>query len=262
MYKDDWKEVITMAYLSWIYINGDKEHGTFENVYEQSFNVCRTFFEFFPKKFVLDGNGQLSIIFDKNKSMSNKKYICFEQCVGTSVYYPDMEEIEMQQNLVAESKDEFYLSIIVNALKYIAKELNREDEIAKLVEETAEKVRNHKYGFVQKIKKLSKISSNRFYKAETYEDIGTLGERNYIIILDKDGNSVKYNITEEYRSIVLKKSVYACIWEEERFILIDRFHRELVIINPCDKSMFSVYSGTKSCNKYYERYWPRIEVLR
>lgn len=144
---------------------------------------------------------------------------------GVSIYYVDEAELDRQRALKKEEEAEYYLNMIVDTLKYIAQINNRDAEIFHVIDETAQKVRDNHFDLTLPVKKLSKASADRQFKANVYRHISNQGESWYVEMIDKNKNISRICID------VLKKPTFVpqtgvfvqSKWEENRFIVSDRF---------------------------------------
>lgn len=125
--------------LSILVIEGDRDYEKTHNVIPvnwQAFNVIETFMHFLPKM-DLDGSSKLSILFRKKK-YTEQQYTQSDY-FGVSIYYVDEAEIDRQRGLKKDEKEEYYLNIIVNTLKWIARTQGSDATLMNIIDETAQK---------------------------------------------------------------------------------------------------------------------------
>lgn len=157
--------------LALLVIEGDKNFEKTHNVIPvnwQAFHVIEIFMHFWPR-IDLDGSSKLSICFRKKKD-TEQQYMQSDY-FGVTIYYVDEAEIDRQRELKKEEEGEYYLNIIVDTLKYIAQINNRDAEVFNIIDETAQKVRDNNFELTLHIKKLSKVSVNRQFRANVYRHI-------------------------------------------------------------------------------------------
>ena len=196
------------------------------NVMKQSHHIKEIFMYFLPK-IELDGSSKLTIYF-KEKPKDKKKYDCFcTRHVHVSWYYVDENDILnlKKLNMDKEDLEDCYLNIIADTLKYIAKENHCEQKISTIIEETIQKVKDSEYKLTQKIKKLSRVSLDKCFRASVYRHLDSQGEIWFVEIQDKNKKVNRYDIMEKPTHIS-KLNVYEkSKWEEGKFLLLDRFDR-------------------------------------
>lgn len=219
--------------LNLLVIEGDRDYEKTHNaipVNWQAFHVIELFMYFLPKV-DLDGNSKLAIFF-KNKADSVQQYMYYD-VQGVSCYYVDEVEIERQRKLNKEDESEYYLNIIVDTLKRIAQINGRDTEIFNIIDETAQKVRDNNFEVTFHIKKLSKSSADRKFRANTYRHISSRGESWYVDIEDKNKNITRQNIDLSKKPAFISQTgvFQQSRWEGNRFIVSDRFGRVTATID-------------------------------
>lgn len=215
-------------------IEGDKNFEKTHNVIPviwQAFHVIEIFMHYLPK-IDLDGSSKLCILFREKKD-TEQQYMQSDY-FGVSIYYVDEAEIDRQRGLKKEEEEEYYLNIIVDTLKYIAKINNRDGEIFNIIDETAQKVRDNNFDLTLQIKKLSKASANRQFKANVYRHINNKGESWYVDMIDKKNKNTSRICIDllQKPTFVSQTGVFVqSKWEENRFIVSDRFGKVAAVID-------------------------------
>ena len=146
---------------------------------------------------------------------------------GVSWYYVDEDEIERQRHLKREEEEEYYLTIIADTLKRIAQIDGRDDTLFKIIDETAQKVRDNNFELTLPIKKLAKFSADGKFRAYVYRHISNQGEDWYVEMKDKNKNIIRYDINLLKKpSFISQAGVFVqSKWEGKRFVISDRFER-------------------------------------
>lgn len=217
--------------LNILILEGDRKYEKANNVVPisfQSFHVVELFKYYLPK-IILDGSSKLVIYF-KDKPESEKQYM-IDHYFGVSWYYVDNNDISKLETLKKEELNEYYLNIIIKVFKDIVQINNGSSELLEIIDETARKVRDSNFEQTQKIKSLSKISEDKQFKASVYQHIDNRGESWYVEITDKNKNICRHDIMDK-PSFTSRKSLYKkSLWEDKKFIILDRFNRVLAKIN-------------------------------
>lgn len=224
--------------LSILVIEGDRDYEKTHNVVPvnwQAFNVIETFMHFLPKM-DLDGSSKLSILFRKKKD-TEQQYTQSDY-FGVSIYYVDEAEIDRQRGLKKDEKEEYYLNIIVNTLKWIARAQGSDAALMKIIDETAQKVRDNHFELTLPVKKLAKSSADGRFRANVYRHISNQGENWYVEIKDKNKNISRHNIDLLGKpSFVSQTGVFSqSEWEGNRFVIKEKFGRVTATIDIGDKN--------------------------
>lgn len=207
-------------------LEGDKKYGKEHDfwVNQRAFHVIEVFMHFLPK-IDLDGSSKLTIYF-KEKKDNERQYMKIE-FEGVSWYYVDKSEIDKHRQLKREDEEEYYLNIIVDTLKTIARIDGRPEETLDIIDKTAQTVRDNNFELLLHIKKLSKTSGDGRYRANVYRHINSLGESWYVEIKDKDKNITRHciDLLKKPTSISQTGVFVLSRWEAGSFIVTDRFGR-------------------------------------
>ena len=181
----------------------------------------------------LDGSSQLTIFFSKKEESEQQYQYMHTDSFGVSWYYVDEAEIDRQRKLKKEEQEEYYLNIIVDTLKHIARINNRDAEIFNMIDETASKVRDADFELTLHIKKLSRTSANGQFRANVYRHICDEGENWYVEMKDKDKNITRYSIdlTDEPLPGSATELYERSKWDGNRFIVTDRLGRVAATID-------------------------------
>ena len=219
--------------LSILVIEGDRDYEKTHNVVPvnwQAFNVIETFMHFLPKM-DLDGSSKLSILFRKKKD-TEQQYTQSDY-FGVSIYYVDEAEIDRQRGLKKGEEEEYYLNIIVNTIKWIARTQGSDATIMNIIDETARKVRDNHFELTLPIKKLARSSADGQFRASVYRHISHQGESWYVEIKDKNKNISRHNIDLLGKpSFVSQTGVFSqSEWEENRFVIKEKFGRVTATID-------------------------------
>lgn len=222
--------------FSILVIEGDRDYEKTHNVVPvnwQAFNVIETFMHFLPKM-DLDGSSKLSILFRKKKD-TEQQYTQSDY-FGVSIYYVDEAEIDRQRGLKKDEKEEYYLNIIVNTLKWIARAQGSDAALMKIIDETAQKVRDNHFELTLPVKKLAKSSADGRFRANVYRHISNQGENWYVEIKDKNKNISRHNIDLLGKpSFVSQTGVFSqSEWEGNRFVIKEKFGRVTATIDMGD----------------------------
>lgn len=221
-----------MRKLRVVYLHGDKrqekENDKIVPIHWKAFAAEEMFMYFFPKDIEFDGANDFHIHFEK-KPEKEQQYK-YDDYFHISTYYVDEKTLHQAEDIKENEKDEFFLHVIESVLIDVATRIGKKDEFAALIVEAANHVRQNAFHIVIPIKKLSKISSNKKYKATTYREISPKGEIDYVEI--KSGNEITtYILTEDYGFIPLENRVQKCMWKKNIFILMDNLGREFAVID-------------------------------
>lgn len=192
-----------------------KKDGWKDSVGPEAYNALQLFMHFF-KKTEIDGAGKLTIYVGEKPD--DKPVYYFNDYFKISAYYVDEQTVQKRANLNAEEWDSFYLGIIENVLTDIAKRAQKEETIP-LIHEAVEKVKATSFNLLIPVKKLSKQSPDRSFKANTYRHLTPQGELDYVEIIDKNKVKDRYVISDGYTKFPLEWAVQKCEWEGYRFML-------------------------------------------
>lgn len=211
--------------LNQLSIEGNAEHEKKNNtmsIRAMTYYITEIFMHFLLK-IDLDGSGKLVIYFYDRPDLE-PQYEC-DKYFHVSWYNVDKSVIDKFAQLEKGEYDEFFLNIVVDVCKYIALSNNRE-ELIEVIEQAAIKVRECNFELELLQKKLSKLSDNRRYKANVYRNVNRQGEIWYVVAEDKiNKTSTRYEIMNSYSSISKTELFKKSYWEDEKFILADRFDR-------------------------------------
>lgn len=240
-----------MGKLTTIYIHGDKkkekENDKIVPIHWRAFAAVNLFMHFFPKRVELDGATDFHIYFMKKPE--KQQYYRYDNYSLISVYYVDEKTWHQAENIRDNEKDEFFLSVIESALLDVADHVGKKDELEEMIVQAANSVRANFFHLIIPIKKLSKISSNKKYKASTYKEITSKGEMDYVNI--KFGNvTTTYNLSNKYEMIPLENRASKCMWKENLFILLDNLGKEFAVID-AEKEYIDCWLSPK--NHTYEK---------
>lgn len=213
--------------LALLVIEGDREYEKTHKVIPvnwQAFHVIEIFMHFLPK-IDLDGSSKLSILFRKKKD-TEQQYMQSDY-FGVSIYYVDEAEMDRQRGLKREEEGDYYLNIIVDTFKRIAKIQGRDADIENVIDETAQKVRDNHFELTLPIKKLAKSSADGQFRANVYRHISNQGESWYVEIRDKNKNLSRHNIDLLKKpSFISQTGVFSqSEWEGDCFVVKEKFGR-------------------------------------
>lgn len=216
--------------LSILSIEGDKyeEKKRKFPIIWQAYHIKEIFMHFLPK-IEIDGSSKIVIYF-KDKPISEKQYM-HDEYFGVSWCYVDKEKLQKINYLKNRELEEFYLDVIVEKLKEIARENDNGKNVVDYIDATAERVRKSNFELKIPIKKISKQTKDKKYKALVYRYLNSKGEMWYVDILDKEGLSTRYNILKEF-TYTPKNDVFKySYWEHDCFVLKDKFGKITSSIN-------------------------------
>lgn len=212
--------------LSMLEIEGNKEQekkNDTMSIRTRTYYITEIFMHFLGK-IDLDGNDKLVIKFYE-RSKSEDKYMC-DKFFHVSCYYVDRRDIDKLGELKNDELELYFLGIIVEACEYISKFNNKEKEIFEIIEKAADNVRKNDFELIIFQKSLSKISSDKKYKASVYRSINIYGEMWYVEVENRNDKSTKkYQIMKQYAHINKTEFFKKSYWDNEKFILTDRFGR-------------------------------------
>lgn len=221
-----------------------KHSGWRDTVGSEAYNAIQLFMHYF-KKTEIDGAGKLTIYLGRKPE--DKPVYHFSEYFKISVYYADEQTVQKRENLRAEDWDCFYVDVIEKTLTDIAKRAGNEEVIPFIIE-AVEKVKATGYHLLIPVKKLSKQSPNKLFRANTYRYLTPQGEMDFVEIIDKNKEKSRYVISNGYGKLPLDWVVQQCEWEENRFMLKHRTEPNVVVSIDADKkTMQSIYNlGTNS----------------
>lgn len=216
--------------LNMLVVEGNKKaekENDLEPIRFQAYHVVEIFMSFLSK-IDLDGSSKLTIHFEEKPS-NKKKYVC-DNYFHVSWYYVSESDIELLNSLEKSDRDEYFLNVIVKTLKSIAQINHCNQEIFEEIDTTSKKVLDSGFKLKREIKKLSKVSQDKKFRAKVYRNIDSQGELWYAEIEDKDGNIHRHDLMSgpSYISKVdfFKKSQ----WEGNRFVISDRLDHVVATI--------------------------------
>ncbi len=208
--------------LTILSIEGDKQEEKNRNIpiMWQAYHVKEMFMYYLPK-IEIDGSNKIVIYFKEQPVLENQymrdDYFCVSWC------YVDKEKLEKIKYLKNRELEEFYLDVIVEELSRIARKNDKEKNVVDFIEAAAKKVRESNFELNLPIKKLSKQTTDKKYKALVYRHLSNKGEMWYVDVLSKAGLTTRYNLLKEFtytsKSEVFKNSY----WDKGCFVLKDRF---------------------------------------
>ena len=109
--------------------------------------------------------------------------------------------------------------------------------------EAVENVRATGFELLIPVKKLSKQSPDRLFKANTYRLLTPQGELDYVEITDKNKETERYEISKGYTKFPLDWAVQKCEWEGSRFMLKHNLStKPEVYIDADKKTMYSLFN--------------------
>lgn len=227
--EEDIKGVKIMK-LNMLVLEGDRGYEKLNDVIPisfQSYHISELFMHFLPK-IDLDGSSKLVIYF-KEKEESEAKYVC-DNNFHVSWFYVDKNDLNNLKNLNKEMLNLYYLNIIADTFRYIAKQNNCNQEILTIIEETVQRVKDSEYRLTQKIKQLSRISPDKQFKANVYRHIDSQGELWYVEIEGKNNKIKKYDIMEKPSHISKVHFYKKSQWENDKFILLNKLGQVVITI--------------------------------
>lgn len=173
-----------MARLSQLVIQGDlktQEKNGDNVVSKQAYTAIELFMHFFPKT-EIDGAGKITIHFGPKPD--DKDQYFFSNHFKISYYYVDESVRNRINNLKKDEMDEFFMDVIENVLVDIAQRAGN-TKVIPVIHAAVEQSKNTEYRLLIPLKKLSKQSPDRAYKAVTYRYLSSEGELDFIEITDK-----------------------------------------------------------------------------
>lgn len=236
-----------MARLSLLVIQGDKNQENNENnaISKQAYNAIELFMHFFPKT-EIDGAGKLTIHFCPKPDDKDQYY--FNDYFKISSYYVDENVRNRIGKLKTDKIDEFYMDIIENVLTDIAQKSGN-TKVIPIIHSAVEESKNTGYRLLIPLKKLSKQSPNRAYKAVTYRYLTSEGELDFIEISDKAKDRYRYVISNGYDKFPLEWYANKCEWVDNRFIIKDRQDCVRAYVDADKKEMYSMQNKNKTCSE-------------
>lgn len=226
-------------------VEGDKKKerdGKWVPVLWQAYHITCIFLHYLPKVDI-DGNNKL-VIFFKEKPEGEPQYFS-DSYFHVSSYYVDNEVLEDLNALPLSIKDRemFYLDVLVDVLIKICVANKKEQSNIDMIIETARKVKECEFKQEIMIKKLSKTSSNRRYRASVFKSLDYNGEMWYLDLEDKKNKSIKrFKLQKEYSFVPKQSLFYISEWVDDKFIIRDRFGRIFVEIETCDNIQEILFS--------------------
>lgn len=194
-------------------------------------------FKYFMPKMDLDGSIKLTIKFAE-KPENEAIYNC-DKYFRVSWYYVSPDNI--QRNATGRDRDLFYVNLLRNILKDIAKINECDDSIIQMIDETVDKVIGQEFTLVYAVKKLTKTSKDRRYKATVLRNLSQNGEKWQLEICAKDGTVLCADLSRDYTHVFQESLYYKAEWQEGQFIISERLGRVMTIAIP-DEGILQLYS--------------------
>jgi len=220
--------------LNCIEVMGDeKEVGS---VRFQMYHIVELFKYYMPK-IDLDGSTKLTIKFTE-KPENEEVYNCSKP-FRVSWYYVSPDKI--QKNVAGRDRDLFYVNLLGNILKDIAQINGCDVFVVQMIEETVNKVIDQEFALSYAIKKLSKTSKDKRYKATVLRNLSSNGEKWCLELCAKDGSVLGADLLADYAHVSKEELFYKAEWQEGRFIIYERLGRVMAIAIP-DEGVLQLYS--------------------
>lgn len=212
-----------------IRLHGDRE---IERKYDrimpirwQAYHITELFRYFLPKIKIDEGNGVLQIDFYCDKEDEFK--VQYYEITTTEKSYGKVQINAYLYKMTQDEINEYYLNIIIKSIMKIAETNNIVDEVKPIVIEIENKIRECGFEIEYKLKRLSKLSTDRKYMANVYRKLDKNGELVYIEFVDKKTKlskcvDVKGPSIVEW-SAILKKPY----WKDNHFYIEDRIEVEV-----------------------------------
>jgi hypothetical protein len=137
------------------------------------------------------------------------------------------------------------MDVIEGVLVDIAKR-SRNTEVIPIIQTAVMESKKTGYRLLIPIKKLSKHSTNRSYKAITYRYLSPEGELDFVEILDKSKEKCRYVISNGYDKFPLEWYANKCEWADNRFIIKDRQNVVRAYVDADKKEMYSMQNKNKT----------------
>ena len=238
-----------MARLSLLVIQGDKKNTKEKgdnSISKQAYTAIELFMHFFPKT-EIDGAGKITIHFCHKPD--DKEQYFFSEYFKISYYYVDENLRNNVSKLKTDDIDGFFLDVLENVLVDIAKKSGNMEVIPIICSAVAE-AKNTGYRLLIPIKKLSKQSPNRAYKAVTYRYLTPDGELDFIEIMDKAKEKHRYMVSNGYEKFPLEWYANKCEWIENRFVIKDRQDCVRAYVDADIKEMYSMQNKNKTYSEF------------
>lgn len=230
-----------MSKLSMLVLESDTEfeklNGNFIPINIQAHNVIELFMHYLPS-IELDGASKLTIKFEKKPDDALQYY--YSDYFHISWYYVDDEVLQKSRVLQPEEKNDFYLSVIEDVLCKIVMNSSKNHEIVRVIENTANEVRNAGYQLETKISKLSRCSSDKKYKATLFRRIDTYGEFSYVDIFEKKKKIIHVQVTPQ-DNIQMKARLHHSEWNGHVFYLYDDLDKMVASIDVEHDKAWTMY---------------------
>ena len=225
--------------LNVIVVEGDKIYQEKNKLIPINFQMHHILemFKYFMPKLDLDGSIKLTIKFAE-KPENEAIYNC-DKYFRISWYYVSLDNI--QRNATGRDRDLFYVNLLRNILKDIAKRNECDDSIIQMIDETVDKVISHEFTLVYVVKKLTKTSKDRRYKATVLRNLSQSGEKWQMEICAKDGTVLCADLSRDYTHVSKESVYYKTEWQEGQFIISERFGRVMAIAIP-EERILQLYS--------------------
>lgn len=216
--------------LTMLSLEGDKPHiKNVRPVNIESYHVVELFMNSLSR-IDLDGSNKLVIYF-KTLPVGESKYMRDED-FNVSWYYVGEEVLSVFKEINSAEKDVFYLNIIKESLKEIARINNKSNEILDKIELAAEQVVINGFEIYQHVKRLSRHSSTNNCKIDVFRHICPKGEMWYVEITDKmQQQKKKAKIMQDYSHISKVDFFKKSRWNGDLFELLNRFDRVVVTVD-------------------------------
>lgn len=217
-----------------IILEGDHKYEKANNMFPirwKSHHLTELFIELCPK-FELDGSSHLSILATRKRPEYDDKYDNFE-AFHVSSYYLEKEEIENLERLVGEEAEKYILNLMEEVLLYIANVSESNEEKSNIIKDAINKMKEQDLSLKKKIKKLSKMSKDRKYKAEVYRCLNrTVGEAWCVEVKYGNSHMTKMKWLTDVPDYLDRTDFFkGSRWEENKFILSNNLGKDIAIID-------------------------------
>ncbi|WP_058486941.1 hypothetical protein, partial [Defluviitalea phaphyphila] len=208
-----------------IVLDGWHEYEKANNLFPirwKSHHITELFLELCPRM-ELDGSTNLNIFHPKEKRKHEKKYVR-DDYFNITTYYLEEEQMKALELLTLEEAEEYIVELLEEVLIDIVNRYDKNEEKIRIIKDTIKKMREKNFSLEKKIKKLTKVTKDRKYKAEVFRCLNKkVGEAWYVKISSSGKNKISKIkwITDKPDYLNRTRQFHKSRWEGTKFIISD-----------------------------------------
>ncbi|WP_058487059.1 hypothetical protein, partial [Defluviitalea phaphyphila] len=195
-------------------------------------HITELFLELCPRM-ELDGSTNLNISHPKKKRNHEKKYVR-DDYFNVTTYYLEEEQMKALELLTLEEAEEYIVELLEEVLIDIVNRYDKNEEKIRIIKDTIKKMREKNFSLEKKIKKLTKVTKDRKYKAEVFRCLNKkVGEAWYVKISSLGKNKISKIkwITDKPCYLNRTGKFRKSKWEGTKFIITNRLGEEVIGID-------------------------------